>query len=153
MKAFPVLAVALAGGAVAVSPSVRSHHGVTYVGTSNNGIDKFLSIPYGQDTSGKYRFAPPRPYTPQPGSTIRATAPGPACPQALGGSSSPFPGGNITAISEDCLHLNVVRPNGTRADSKLPVMVWIHGGEYQPRKSMRDKLLTDNRRLLDRLGR
>ena len=33
--------------------------------------------------------------------------------------------------SEDCLHLNVRAPaHATRLDHKLPVMVWIHGGDH-----------------------
>jgi len=32
--------------------------------------------------------------------------------------------------SEDCLFLNVYAPVAARAGSKLPVMVWIHGGGY-----------------------
>lgn len=31
---------------------------------------------------------------------------------------------------EDCLYLNVYAPNGATPQSKLPVMVWIHGGAY-----------------------
>lgn len=33
-----------------------------------------------------------------------------------------------TATSEDCLRLNVFRPNGTTAGDNLPIMVYIHGG-------------------------
>jgi len=47
------------------------------------------------------------------------------------GFSCPQPpairGINSTSTSEDCLYLNVWRPNSTSADP-LPVMVWIHGG-------------------------
>ena len=32
--------------------------------------------------------------------------------------------------SEDCLFLNVYAPADAKADSKLPVMFWIHGGGY-----------------------
>jgi para-nitrobenzyl esterase len=32
--------------------------------------------------------------------------------------------------SEDCLYLNVYAPAEAKAASKLPVMVWIHGGGY-----------------------
>ena len=34
-------------------------------------------------------------------------------------------------IGEDCLNLNVVRPNNTRAGSDLPVMVWIYEGGFR----------------------
>lgn len=33
-------------------------------------------------------------------------------------------------MNEDCLTVNVVRPEGVRAGAKLPVAVWIHGGAY-----------------------
>ncbi|KFY42676.1 hypothetical protein V495_04385 [Pseudogymnoascus sp. VKM F-4514 (FW-929)] len=34
-------------------------------------------------------------------------------------------------VGEDCLNLNVVRPSGTKAKAKLPVMVWIYGGGFR----------------------
>jgi carboxylesterase type B len=103
--------------------------GVKYVGIAHNGVEKFLGIPYAQDTSGVNRFKPPQPYIPGPGSTIHATEPGPACPQPLGQLSSPLALGNITEVSENCLNLNVARPKLDGPDL-LPVMVWIHGGGF-----------------------
>ena len=105
--------------------------GVTYRGIERDGIQHFYGIPYGQDTSGENRFKPPRPYVAVPGSVIDATKPGVACPQPLGKSSPPLGQGNITEVSEDCLNLNIVRPrpHDTVGFEKLPVMVWIHGGE------------------------
>lgn len=32
---------------------------------------------------------------------------------------------------EDCLTVDVVRPAGTTADSKLPVVFWIYGGGFE----------------------
>lgn len=32
--------------------------------------------------------------------------------------------------SEDCLTLNIIRPEGVSEDSKLAVVVWIHGGGF-----------------------
>ncbi|KJZ75168.1 hypothetical protein HIM_05362 [Hirsutella minnesotensis 3608] len=103
---------------------------ITYRGLRRNGLDVFLNIPYGQDTGGLNRFKPPRPKILPPGSVVDASANGPACPQALGGWVVPLSLSNVTAISEDCLHLNVVRPKGTPAQAGLPVMVFIHGGSF-----------------------
>jgi carboxylesterase type B len=36
---------------------------------------------------------------------------------------------NVT-IDEDCLNLNIIRPAGYDKKSKLPVVVWIHGGGF-----------------------
>ncbi|KAJ0165631.1 Lipase 1 [Colletotrichum tanaceti] len=33
-------------------------------------------------------------------------------------------------VGEECLNLNIVRPAGTTPSSKLPVVVWIHGGSF-----------------------
>jgi len=35
---------------------------------------------------------------------------------------------DFAPMSEDCLYLNVWRPKGTKESSKLPVLVYIHGG-------------------------
>lgn len=34
------------------------------------------------------------------------------------------------AVGEDCLNVNVVRPQGIDHNAKLPVLVWIYGGGY-----------------------
>ena len=36
---------------------------------------------------------------------------------------------NLT-LSEECLNLNIIRPSGTKADEKLPVLLWIYGGVF-----------------------
>ncbi|KAI1641540.1 putative lipase [Biscogniauxia mediterranea] len=113
------------------SPSVTTaSDNVTYQGLERNGIELFLNIPYGQDTSGENRFKPPRPYVPAPGTTVNARSYGPACPQPLGPSIPPLVLSNVTEISEDCLNLNVARPRGACPGDRLPVAVFIHGGSF-----------------------
>jgi hypothetical protein len=103
---------------------------VTYQGIHRNGIEAFLNIPYGKDTGDYWRFKPPRPHIPVPGSIVKAESYGPACPQPLGSWMVPLSLTNITAISEDCLNLSIVRPRATEANASLPVMVYIHGGSF-----------------------
>lgn len=117
--------------AAAAPTAVDTVNNVTYRGLYRNGIEAFLNIPYGQDTGGEQRFKPPRPYRPQPGSEVIVQSYGPSCPQPLGDElGAPLVLGNVTNTSEDCLNLNVARPQGTLAGDKLPVMVWIHGGSF-----------------------
>lgn len=105
-------------------------NGVKYIGHHKDKVEIFEAIPFGQDTSGPNRFKPARPYIPTPNSTLFVQSAGPACPQELGAQGVPLYLSNITEISEDCLHLNVNRPNGTTKGDKLPVMVFIHGGSF-----------------------
>ncbi|KAK5174556.1 uncharacterized protein LTR77_001637 [Saxophila tyrrhenica] len=106
--------------------------GVSYHGIYKNSIEAFLGIRYAHDTGGEYRFKPPRPYTPDPGSRIEAKDPGSSCPQRKDYGPLGIWGtyDYVTDTSEDCLRLNVWRPNGTAAGDKLPVLVYIHGGSF-----------------------
>ena len=103
---------------------------IIYHGIYRNGIEAFLGIRYGEDTGGASRFKPPMPHVPETGSTIYAQAYGPACPQKLGKWMPPLSLSNITDVSEDCLKLNVARPAGSQPHSRLPVMIYIHGGSF-----------------------
>lgn len=45
--------------------------------------------------------------------------------------SSPLINNSYISGGEDCLTLDVLRPSGTTASSKLPVMLWIYGGGFE----------------------
>ncbi|KAL2158163.1 hypothetical protein VTH06DRAFT_4731 [Thermothelomyces fergusii] len=132
MRLLPYLAITLPClGLAKARPRVFDRkHLISYHGLDRNGIEVFLGIPYGQDTSGENRFKPPKRYVPVPGTEIEATSYGPSCPQQLGEWVFPIALDNITDVSEDCLRLNVARPRGTRLWDRLPVMVYIHGGSF-----------------------
>lgn len=94
-------------------------------GTAAHGVERFLGIPYAAAPVGALRWRPPRPVAAW-GGVRRAAEFGNDCVQnrpAWERMVSDRP------LSEDCLYANVWRPTG-RAGSRLPVMVWIHGGGF-----------------------
>jgi carboxylesterase type B len=101
---------------------------VSYHGALSGAVEHFHNVRFAEDTSGENRFAPPKPFTPAPGTVIDASLPGPACPQ-LKDAMPPF-FSQIDEISEDCLNLHIARPAKVdiSSSSNLPVVVWIHGG-------------------------
>ncbi|KAJ8092660.1 hypothetical protein PM082_006988 [Marasmius tenuissimus] len=116
---FQYLQLSFVGTSLFQPTAVDMKNHITYLGTRTYGVEKFLNIPYGQDTSGKKRFANPEAYKfPANVSTYDATVAGPICPQP----------GDTDGMSEDCLRLKVARPMGVNAGDKLPVMVFIYGG-------------------------
>lgn len=88
-------------------------------GLENQDGRVFRGIPYAAPPVGGNRWKAPQPVTPWLG--LRdATAFASACPQTL----------PITSVQEDCLYLNVYVPKSAAPASRLPVMVWVHGGAY-----------------------
>lgn len=117
--------------AAAAAPTV-SAGGISYVGTTSEGVESFLNIRFGQDTGGQNRFKKPVYYSYPDGTIVNASTPGAACPQALGNPLPEFEGiyGNVTSISEDCLTVRVTRPLGTSKLSGLPVIAYLFGAGY-----------------------
>ncbi|XP_020840862.1 liver carboxylesterase 1-like [Phascolarctos cinereus] len=93
----------------------------------------FLGVPFAKPPLGPLRFHPPQP--PEPWEYVKNTTTyPPLCPQDIVVSkklSSLFSIRNETfsmTSSEDCLYLNIYSPSDLAMKTKLPVMVWIHGG-------------------------
>jgi para-nitrobenzyl esterase len=100
-------------------PIALTESGVV-IGSTTDGVNQFLGIPYAAPPVGSLRWRPPKRYGFFPGFILQATQFGSECTQAGGGS-------------ENCLFLNVFTPqvkshDGWRDRHGLPVMFWIHGG-------------------------
>ncbi|XP_071612818.1 fatty acyl-CoA hydrolase precursor, medium chain-like isoform X1 [Heliangelus exortis] len=96
-------------------------------------VNVFLGIPFAKPPLGSLRFSPPEP--PEPWNDLRdATSYPPLCPQDLSmlkTAEKAFKEKHLPfQTSEDCLYLNVYSPAGANKKDKLPVMVWIHGGNF-----------------------
>ncbi|KAJ6463699.1 extracellular triacylglycerol lipase precursor [Mycena vitilis] len=92
--------------------------------TGPDTVEFFGGLPFAQSPVGNLRFRSPVPLTTLTGPTFDATNWGAGCPQV----AADAPG---ILLSEDCLNLNIFRPAGTKGDAKLPVMVWIYGGDFR----------------------
>ncbi|RYF02999.1 MAG: hypothetical protein EOO40_12685, partial [Deltaproteobacteria bacterium] len=87
-------------------------------GVLANGVETYMGVPYAAAPVGDLRWRSPKPAAAWKG-VHDAQKPGANCAQ-----------------SEDCLFLNVWRPAGAKANAKMPVMVWIHGGSFTGGSSM-----------------
>ena len=87
-------------------------------------VARFLGIPYAEPPEGELRFQ--KPVARQPFSTpLVAKQHGLACLQ----QESDFLGGKQIETGENCLNLNVYRPDGCSGET-LATMVWFHGGGF-----------------------
>ncbi|GAA6059633.1 hypothetical protein JCM10212_004136 [Sporobolomyces blumeae] len=131
----------------ASSPMVSTARG-TWMGSSKYGVESFRGIPFAMPPTGDLRFAPPQEDTRDHG-TFDATNWGPSCLQMTGVGNPVVSaivgtfeaaalGKDPTAASttapnnqsEDCLSVNVFRPQGTPNNASLPVLAWIYGGGF-----------------------
>ncbi|XP_036348650.2 cocaine esterase-like [Ochotona princeps] len=120
-------------GQDSTSPIRTTHSGqvrgsLVHVEGTDVGVHTFLGIPFAKPPLGPLRFAPPEPA--EAWSGVRDGTSHPAmCPQnfAILGDVAVLSLLSMP-MSEDCLYLNIYTPAHAREGSKLPVMVWIHGG-------------------------
>ncbi|KAJ7266844.1 Alpha/Beta hydrolase protein [Mycena rebaudengoi] len=122
--------LSLTSGLVAASASspIVALPYATFQGINDGNLAKFLGIPFSRPVA---RFDLPTP--PQRLHGVQnATAFGAACPQQAFSPIPVFPLGaaNYSAISEDCLTINVFKPSSASPKAKLPVFV-VHPGGFE----------------------
>ncbi|KAH7418936.1 lipase [Cadophora sp. MPI-SDFR-AT-0126] len=116
----------------------------TIIGSSSATVETFNGIPFAQQPVGPLRLKPPQALA-APLGTVVATGIPKSCPQMFFSNdlTSTLPTAvlgllletplfqTVTNAGEDCLTINVQRPVGTTASSKLPVLFWIFGGGFE----------------------
>ncbi|TGO10626.1 hypothetical protein BTUL_0129g00080 [Botrytis tulipae] len=109
---------------------VTTSYGTLQGGVSelNSNVNVYKGIPFATPPTDSLRWTAPTSPAPWSG-VLNATTFGADCPQGAS-EVGIFTSGN-TAISEDCLYLNVWVPVNATATSKLPVYVWIYGGRFE----------------------
>lgn len=87
---------------------------------AGDGVTEFRGVPYAAAPKGKDRFRRPQPVAPWVGIKTMDRY-GPPVWQEI----NPLIG--VNEIGEDCLTLNIWRPDG---EGPFPIMVWLHGGGF-----------------------
>jgi para-nitrobenzyl esterase len=125
-----VLALALA---VLSTPTLAAPVAQTTLGRTDgiaihDGVQAWLGLPYAAPPIGALRWKPPQPAAPWT-APFAADRFGPSCMQPLRDHGIAYYVGD-DPVAEDCLTLNVWAPARAAPGSKLPVIVYIHGGSF-----------------------
>ena len=92
----------------------------------DSGVRGYFGVPYAAAPTGALRWREPQPVKPWSG-VYNADRFAPECIQILRPHNINHYFGE-EATSEDCLYLNLWIPPNARAESRLPVILWIYGG-------------------------
>lgn len=95
-------------------------------------VNVFYGIPYAMAPVGDLRFKKPVPHYDWGSGIYNATIKPPSCPQTYFYADERWNNYDLS-LNEDCLFLNVWAPETCREDAKcsrLPVVVFIHGGAF-----------------------
>jgi para-nitrobenzyl esterase len=108
------------------APLVTTQSGIVR-GTTEGDIAIFKGIPFAASPTGEFRWRPPQPVTPWQGERDATTF----CKDCGQAGFSAAGREKMSANSaEDCLALNIWTAASAKKGSKMPVMVWIHGGAF-----------------------
>ena len=116
--AFCLAALAAGAGHAAELTSPVKVTGGDIVGSRAGAMKTYLGVPFAAPPVGNLRWRAPQAVVPWKG-VREARSFAPACAQTAEWITHPK--------GEDCLYLNIWTPEKA---SKLPVIVWIHGGGY-----------------------
>ncbi|ORY88206.1 alpha/beta-hydrolase [Leucosporidium creatinivorum] len=113
------------------SPTVTIKNG-TLVGRYEALLQQelFLNTPYARPPIGDLRLANPLYYNISWSSPRSAKSWGNVCPGSGISSQNNASLGQDYNLNEDCLNINIIRPEGAKEGDELPVLFWIFGGGF-----------------------